>query len=286
MDIEYSGGMAPGAQVDYYEAPTDIWGNPTNQGLEDALNQAGSDTNTNRQITNSWGECEASSLSDPFTSATNNIFASKSATGHNYFFSSGDNGSWCAPNGVTGQDPYPNYPASSPYVTSVGGTTLSNAINGSYPGEGAWTYCATCNGGDPEGSGGGYSTIFSRPSWQIGSGLANNGKRGITLAFAGEATVLIDTLTGYVTSPEPYLRATLTVHLIKAQSFAQLFKTQFELNTLLGDATVRPDAATMQPYSLSNCSLMGIGDQDFSGAEVDYPVQISGLYYVNSTLFL
>jgi subtilase family serine protease len=179
MDIEYSGGMAPSATIDYYEAPTDSLGNPTDQGLEDALNQAGTDANNNQQITNSWGGCEASSTSDPFTSATNNIFSSNSATGHNYFFSSGDNGSWCDPSGtLPGTNPYPDYPTSSPYVTSVGGTKFNANVGSSWPGESAWAYSATGNGGNPEGSGGGYSNIFSRPSWQTGSGLAANGKRG------------------------------------------------------------------------------------------------------------
>ena len=88
MDIEYSGGMAPGATIDYYEAPTS-GGNPTNQGLIDSLNQAGSDANNNLQITNSWGGCEATSTSDSFTSGAESVFTSNSATGHNYFFSSG-----------------------------------------------------------------------------------------------------------------------------------------------------------------------------------------------------
>jgi kumamolisin len=172
MDIEYTGGMAPGATIDYYEAPTDSSGNPTDQGLEDALNLAGTDSNNNRQITNSWGGCEATSTSDPFISATNNIFQSNSATGHNYFFSSGDNGSWCTTN------PQPDYPTSSPYVTSVGGTKFNANVGSTWPGEAAWAYSATGNNGNPEGSGGGYSKIFSRPSWQTGSGLAANGKRG------------------------------------------------------------------------------------------------------------
>jgi len=172
MDIESSGGIAPGAIIDYYEAPTDSTGNPTDQGLEDALNIAGTDSNFNRQITNSWGGCEATSTSDPFTSTTNNIFSSNSSTGHNYLFSSGDNGSWCT------TDPAPNYPTSSPYVTSVGGTKFNANLGSTYPGESAWAYCTTCNAGNPEGSGGGYSSIYGRPSWQTGSGLAANGKRG------------------------------------------------------------------------------------------------------------
>jgi subtilase family serine protease len=171
MDIEYSGGIAYGATIDYYEAPTS-GGNPTNQGLIDSLNQAGSDSNNNLQITNSWGGCEATSTSDSFTSGAEAVFQSNSATGHNYFFSSGDNGSWC------NSSPFPDYPTDSRYVTSVGGTKFNATVNGSWPGESAWAYCSNCNSGEPEGSGGGYSNLFSRPSWQTGTGLAANGKRG------------------------------------------------------------------------------------------------------------
>jgi len=179
MDIETSSGMAPGATIDYYEVATDNQGNPTDAGLEDALNRAGTDAYDNMQISNSWGGCEASSLSDQFTTAVEKIFATNEATGHNYFFSSGDNGSWCDPTGNgTGSDPYHDYQASSPNVTSVGGTGFTASINGGYPGENAWPYTASCSNGCPEGSGGGYSKIFSRPSWQTGSGLAANGMRG------------------------------------------------------------------------------------------------------------
>jgi kumamolisin len=174
LDIEYSSGMAPGATINFYEAPTDSMGNPTDQGLLDALNLAG--TQGNRQITNSWGGCEADTASDAWTKSAENIFAANAATGHSYFFSSGDSGSWCDPyNTGTGIDPWPNYPASSPNVTSVGGTRFSRPIGTTWPGEVAWTYCASCG---PEGSGGGYSRIFTRPSWQTGTGLIANGKRG------------------------------------------------------------------------------------------------------------
>jgi len=180
LDIEYTSGLAPGATIDYYEAPTDRSGSPTEQGLEDALNRAGTDGN--QQINNSWGGCESSSTADPFTSATSSIFQANEATGHDYLFSSGDNGSWCDPSGSgVGQDPYPGYPASSPYVTSVGGTRFDRAVGASWPGESSWTYCANCSSGNPEGSGGGYSAIFARPSWQTASGLsglAANGRRG------------------------------------------------------------------------------------------------------------
>jgi kumamolisin len=180
MDIESSSGMAPGATIDYYEIATDTSGNPTDQALLDALNIAGTDANNNLQITNSWAGCEAGSANDSWTKSAEQIFAANRATGHNYFFSSADQGSWCDSSGTgAGVDPYPAYPASSPNVTAVGGTRFSGNIGSTDPGETAWAYCATCwPGGTPEGSGGGYSKIFSRPTWQTGTGLAANGWRG------------------------------------------------------------------------------------------------------------
>ena len=167
MDIEYSSGMAPGATVDYYEAQTDTSGNPTGQGLIDALNAAASVGNM--QISSSWGECEVSN--DSWTNAVQNVLSSNTATGHSYFFSTGDSGSTCSGSG----NPWPDYPASSQYATAVGGTRISGVPNGTtYPGETAWAYCASCG---PEGSGGGYSKIFARPSWQIASGLATGSYR-------------------------------------------------------------------------------------------------------------
>jgi kumamolisin len=172
LDIEYTSGLAPGATIDYYEAATD-------QSLEAALNLAGMDANHNQQIDASWGGCESDSTADAFTSAISSIFQANQATGHEYYFASGDDGSWCDTSGSgMGQDPYPDYPTSSPYVTSVGGTRLSRTTGAAGPGEISWTYCATCNNGNPEGSGGGYSNLFARHSWQTGVGLASNGLRG------------------------------------------------------------------------------------------------------------
>ena len=63
-------------------------------------------------------------------------------------------------------------------MTSVGGTTFGGRIGTTWPGETAWQYCSGCYLGMPEGTGGGYSALFGRPSWQTASGMAGNGERG------------------------------------------------------------------------------------------------------------
>lgn len=111
------------------------------------------------------------------------------------------------------------------------------------------------------------------------------GRAGLRLGFIGNLTVLIDAMTGVVTSPEPYLQFTLTCHLLKSQGFTNAWKSQIESSTLLGDLTVRPDATTLAPYQLSNGSIVNQDELDFSGASPDFTIRIGGTYQVNSSLW-
>ncbi len=157
LDIESSSGLATGAVIRYYEATQ-----PSYADMANALNRAGTDAANNRFITNSWGGPESPSGFN----ATNGVLQANTATGHDYLFSSGDNGSWS-----NGSDPYPDYPASSAYVTAIGGTRFAANINQNYPGERTWDYDPTGNGGYPEGSGGGYALYSNRPAWQVAPGF-------------------------------------------------------------------------------------------------------------------
>jgi len=90
------------------------------------------------------------------------IFAAGNAKGVSFTASSGDNG--------TGAQ----YPAASPYVTSVGGTTLNVQADGTYIGETAWS-----------GSGGGISAYEKAPAYQ--AGFNTSSKRGIPdVAMVGD----------------------------------------------------------------------------------------------------
>ena len=53
-------------------------------------------------------------------------------------------------------------------------------------------------------------------------------REAISIAFEGDAGMLIPTLTGGVTSPEPYQLATITIHLVKSQALANVYKSQIE----------------------------------------------------------
>jgi len=111
------------------------------------------------------------------------------------------------------------------------------------------------------------------------------GEEAIRMAFEGDATLFINTLTGAVTSPEPYLMVNVTVNLLKTQAIANAWKAQMETSAILGDLTIRPDTPMLNPYALTNCSIMRPGDLDFSGKSAAYPVSIRGYYIINNALW-
>lgn len=110
-------------------------------------------------------------------------------------------------------------------------------------------------------------------------------KEGIRLTLQGESTLYLPTMTGAVTSQEPYMMIECTINLLKSQALANLYKQQMEDNALLGDGTVRPDAVPLSPYQLTNCAITGIRELDFSGEHAVFAVMVKGYYNINASLF-
>ncbi|HVC80892.1 MAG TPA: S53 family peptidase, partial [Chloroflexota bacterium] len=159
MDVEYAHATAPNAHLDYFlgDQYTTIDNgcgcyDPTDVGLENAIAAAASPSDPNLHVvSNSWGGGELSSLSDPWQTSTQQSFQLAKAAGITFYFSTGDQGS------DSGGGTLPQYPADSPYVVAVGGTSLTLNGDSTYNSETAWS-----------GSGGGCSTVSfnARPSWQ------------------------------------------------------------------------------------------------------------------------
>jgi kumamolisin len=115
--------------------------------------------------------------------ALNSAVASIEAKGSTVFASSGDAGGLdCTPSADDGQPPQSTFegvtvPASLPAVTGTGGTTLTTDAAGDYGSETTWSEPLLS-----QGTGGGVSAVFARPSWQTGVGTggqtdAGNGRQ-------------------------------------------------------------------------------------------------------------
>lgn len=107
----------------------------------------------------SFGECEYQAYLDGAMKADDQTMMFAAAHGQTMFASSGDTGSSCplAPtNGAPASGPpLVSYPAASPWIVAVGGTTLTSNNDESYLGETAW------NAG-----GGGLSQFENATSWE------------------------------------------------------------------------------------------------------------------------
>ena len=120
LDVQASHSMAPGADIIYVGAQ-DCLDSSLLAALQTAITSGAS------VVSDSWGDTLGDLLTDPATkTAFDNTFLLAGGTGVSVLFSSGDSGDNFAISGLTA----PDYPASSPFVTAVGGTTLEvNARN-------------------------------------------------------------------------------------------------------------------------------------------------------------
>jgi uncharacterized repeat protein (TIGR01451 family) len=163
LDIEMSLSMAPAlTKIMVYE------GDPYNFNPNDVLNRIATD-NSAHQVSCSWGWTGGPSAS------TDQIFQQMALQGQSFFASSGDGDAYPA---GTVDDPF-NFgtPADSPYITSVGGTTLTmNGAGASYSSETVWNWDITYGpAADGIGSSGGFSSYYPIPSWQTNINMAARG---------------------------------------------------------------------------------------------------------------
>jgi subtilase family serine protease len=191
LDIEWSGAIATGASIDFVYT-----GSNTNYGVFDALQYA-IDNKIGAIVSASYGDCETD-LGSANAAALELILAQGVSQGQSIVSAAGDSGS-TACYGYTNLTPTQqdalavNYPASSAYVTGVGGTAISLA-NSAYEKQGdgywaaqgnsdiissalqyipevVWNDDASAEASSVPGlsaGGGGASAFFTKPSWQTG----------------------------------------------------------------------------------------------------------------------
>ncbi len=189
LDVEWSGASAPGATIEYVYGK-DVLANSLTYAIDASPTIA-------PIITISYGGCE-SGFGASFLATYNQLLQLANVKGITVMSSSGDDGATdCDTSGIATEGLTVDFPSSSPFVTSAGGTTFSgdvsnasaywnssNATNNSsaktYIPEQPWNETTTSGGLDAGGSGGGgASGFFSKPAWQTGLGVPNDSSRDL-----------------------------------------------------------------------------------------------------------
>jgi subtilase family serine protease len=164
LDVEWSHAMAPDASIVLMTSPVDetegVQGLPQFDELENyALNH-----HLGQIISQSWGATENTLLNpagEQVLSDFEATYARAAASGVTVFASAGDAGTANVETNGTTIYPFPtvNFPASSPLVTAVGGTSLYTDTSGNYESETVWN-------SDGGAGGGGISQYFPEPIYQ------------------------------------------------------------------------------------------------------------------------
>jgi kumamolisin len=224
LDVEQSGGIAPGANIIVYQAPN------TDQAFLDAFVSA-IESNKADSISTSWGEWEwfddlaNGPVTDPYTGKTvsglkaiHELLLQAALQGQSVFAAAGDAGAYDANDDATPPDfslaLSVDNPASDSYITAAGGTTLAgkqsyalpdgSTLTVNIPHERAWSWdylvpLCTDLGYDPiacgifpVGGGGGVSFEYALPFYQ--QGIAGIQKTQPDQSYIDEDTVPPTTL--------------------------------------------------------------------------------------------
>jgi subtilase family serine protease len=193
LDVEWSGAAAPGAKILFVYSSGNIFADSLTYAIDNKVAPI---------ITISYGLCE-SGWGTAMLSSYNSLLAQANAQGQTVISSSGDAGATdCDVDGLASEGLNVDFPSSSPYVTSAGGTMFSGDVNtpatywntsnattgGSaiqYIPEQPWNETTTTAGlGYDDGTGGGAggggaSAFFSKPAWQTGSGVPSDSSRDV-----------------------------------------------------------------------------------------------------------
>ncbi len=188
LDLEWAGAIARNANIVFVTASA-----TAGQGVEDALTYA-IDHNVAPIISISYGGCEADASTTEFQTA-NSLLQQANAQGITVVAASGDSGPAACDTGpnthVASHGYAVSFPASSAYVTGVGGTIFNDT------GLGSWTSSNNGAGGSALGympenvwddgygdiswgaSGGGASVLVKKPAWQGGTGVPADNARDV-----------------------------------------------------------------------------------------------------------
>ncbi len=195
LDVEDVSAVAPGANIDVYEAPNNTFGS-----IDEYAQIVNDDVD--KIVTTSWGLCEQAVQqgSPGIQEAENLIFQQAAAQGQTIFSASGDQGSNDCNAFLTSTPVDPvlsvDDPSSQPYVVATGGTTINDATQPAN--EQVWNDGAVWGAG-----GGGISESWPMPAWQsapqVPGGAASTSNSGAVAAadtFQGTGFCLDDTGAG------------------------------------------------------------------------------------------
>ncbi|MHB8914737.1 MAG: hypothetical protein ACYC4K_02870 [Thiobacillus sp.] len=110
-------------------------------------------------------------------------------------------------------------------------------------------------------------------------------KHFVTVSFDGDFDNLIETATGGVTSPEPYVMATVSVGILRTQALASQWLVQAQAISDIGEMSVFSDTAAFPEIDLHNAILKHFDTGTYDGTDPVVKLTFKGIFYANNNLW-
>lgn len=111
-------------------------------------------------------------------------------------------------------------------------------------------------------------------------------KKFITVTLDENPWVMgIETATGIVISPEPYVMGTVTVGLLRTLGLAQSWVLQGKATGAIGDIEIHSDTSAFEALTIHNAFIQHIDPGPYDGTNPETPLVLRGVFYVNNDLW-
>lgn len=111
------------------------------------------------------------------------------------------------------------------------------------------------------------------------------GKSFARIEFEGDWNQQIETATGVVNSPEPYVMATITVGLLRSQGLSAAWLSQAQNTTILGDVTIYSDTSAFPALTGNDVGIRSIDPGAFDGTDPVVRLVLRGSFNINASLW-
>ena len=125
--------------------------------------------------------------------------------------------------------------------------------------------------------------IASFPSLNITPAFM--GKNFITVDFDEDYTDQIETATGVVNSPEPYIMATVTVGVLRTLPLALAWREQAKATSILGHISVHSDTTAFPVYHFRSVVIKKFDPGAYDGKDPVSRLTLRGVYDINNDLW-
>lgn len=111
------------------------------------------------------------------------------------------------------------------------------------------------------------------------------GKSFARISFQGKYNDLLPTATGAVTSPEPYVLATISVGLLRPQALSTAWLLQAQLLGDIGPVTIWSDTSVWPALTSYSTVIGDIDPGAYDGTDPVVRLTLDGVFPLNSTLW-